>query len=196
MREMITNFVRFEAREGGKFANVVTNDKGDELGFEVGGMLTKFDYKNENDGTFRKGSYDKFVKEYYEENGYNVPVCIQHEDTDIRNVCGYVKEMTQDDNGVHVVVFVPRYAYYYNLIKSMVDGGILQGFSNCGIAYVDEYTEEEGEIITEFKLLHVALVTTPADTFGKFEKRENTIFKGFEKKEEENKIDEELAIWL
>lgn len=201
MERMITNFVKFEAKENGSRTTIVKNEAGEELGFEVSGMLTKFDYKNENDGNFKKGSYDKFVEEYYEKNGFNVPLCLQHDDTDVRNLCGYVKTMTKTDDGIHVVAFIPRYAYYYNLIRQMVDGGILQGFSNCGIVYIEDYTEEDGEIITEFKLLHVALVTTPADVNGKFEKVKNTLFNGFnegKKKEEEvkNDIDPEIEIWM
>ena len=46
----------------------------------------------------------------------------------------------------------------------------------------------DGEIISEFALLHVALVTTPADVNGIF--RKNTLFKGFgqEKEDEEMKL--------
>ena len=43
---------------------IVRNDAGEEIGFEVKGTLTKFDYRNENDATFKSGSYDKFVDEY------------------------------------------------------------------------------------------------------------------------------------
>ena len=165
---------------------IVRNDAGEEIGFEVKGTLTKFDYRNENDATFKSGSYDKFVDEYFIRNSLNVPVCLQHNDYDIRNICGKVKELTKTESGVEVVAYVPKSAYYYNLIKNYIQEGILQGFSNAGYALEGEYSEKDGFSIEEFALLHVALVTTPADVNGVFQ--QNTIFKGFgnEVKNEEN----------
>lgn len=184
----VKNFTTFKSYDDGGKVRIVKNDAGEEIGFELSGTLTKFDYRNENDMTFKSGSYDRFVDDYFISHSLNVPVCLQHNDCDIRNVCGKVKEMTKTDSGVDVVVYVPKSAYYYNLIKNYVNEGILQGFSNAGYATMAEYSSEEGEIITEFALLHVALVTTPADVNGIF--RKNTLFKGFgqEKEDEDLKL--------
>ena len=174
---------------------IVRNDAGEEIGFEVKGTLTKFDYRNETDATFKSGSYDKFVDEYFIKNSLNVPVCLQHNDYDIRNICGKVKELTKTDSGVEVVAYVPKSAYYYNLIKNYIQEGILQGFSNAGYAIEGEYSEKDGFSIEEFALLHVALVTTPADVNGVFQ--QNTIFKGFrseEKNEENHDIELQLIV--
>lgn len=181
----VKNFTTFKSFDDGVKVRIVKNDADEEIGFELSGTLTKFDYRNENDMTFKSGSYDRFVDDYFISHSLNVPVCLQHNDFDIRNVCGKVKEMTKTDSGVDVVVYVPKSAYYYNLIKNYVNEGILQGFSNAGYAMVSDWSSEEGEIISEFALLHVALVTTPADVNGIF--RKNTLFKGFgQEKEDEN----------
>lgn len=181
----VKNFTTFKSFDDGGKVRIVKNEAGDEIGFELSGTLTKFDYRNENDMTFKSGSYDRFVDDYFISHSLNVPVCLQHNDCDIRNVCGKVKEMTKTDSGVDVVVYVPKSAYYYNLIKNYVNEGILQGFSNAGYATVADWSSEDGEIISEFALLHVALVTTPADVNGIF--RTNTLFKGFkQEKEDEN----------
>lgn len=184
----VKNFTTFKSFDDGGKVRIVKNEAGEETGFELSGTLTKFDYRNENDMTFKSGSYDRFVDDYFISHSLNVPVCLQHNDCDIRNVCGNVKEMTKTDSGVDVVVYVPKSAYYYNLIKNYVNEGILQGFSNAGYATVADWSSEDGEIISEFALLHVALVTTPADVNGIF--RKNTLFKGFnqEKEDEEMKL--------
>lgn len=184
----VKNFTTFKSFDDGGKVRIVKNEAGEEIGFELSGTLTKFDYRNENDMTFKSGSYDRFVDDYFISHSLNVPVCLQHNDCDIRNVCGKVKEMTKTDSGVDVVVYVPKSAYYYNLIKNYVNEGILQGFSNAGYATVADWSSEDGEIISEFALLHVALVTTPADVNGIF--RKNTLFKGFkqEKENEETKL--------
>lgn len=186
----VKNFTTFKSFDDGGKVRIVKNDAGEEIGFELSGTLTKFDYRNENDMTFKSGSYDRFVDDYFISHSLNVPVCIQHNDCDIRNVCGKVKEMTKTDSGVDVVVYVPKSAYYYNLIKNYVNEGILQGFSNAGYATVADWSSEDGEIVSEFALLHVALVTTPADVNGIF--RKNTLFKGFNQEKE----DEDLKLKL
>lgn len=186
----VKNFTTFKSFDDGGKVRIVKNDAGEEIGFELSGTLTKFDYRNENDMTFKSGSYDRFVDDYFISHSLNVPVCLQHNDCDIRNVCGKVKEMTKTESGVDVVVYIPKSAYYYNLIKNYVNEGILQGFSNAGYATVADWNSEDGEIVSEFALLHVALVTTPADVNGIF--RKNTLFKGFNQEKE----DEDLKLKL
>lgn len=189
---IVKNFTKLVASDGGDKISIVKNEAGEEIGFNVHGTLTEFEYKNENDMTFKRGSYDKFVDEYFISNSLNVPLCLQHNDSDIRNICGKISEMTKTENGVDVVAFVPRSAYYYNLIKNYINEGILQGFSNAGYATEADFTEN-GMVVKEFALLHVALVTTPADTNGIF--RTNTIFKNFNE-DNRSKEDEETKLLL
>ena len=189
---IVKNFTKLVASDGGDKISIVKNEAGEEIGFNVHGTLTEFEYKNENDMTFKRGSYDKFVDEYFISNSLNVPLCLQHNDSDIRNICGKISEMTKTENGVDVVAFVPRSAYYYNLIKNYINEGILQGFSNAGYATEADFTEN-GMVVKEFALLHVALVTTPADTNGIF--KTNTIFKNFNE-DNKPKEDEETKLLL
>ena len=174
----IRNFATFTAHDGGGRLHVVTDTEGNETGFEVSGLLTTFDLVNENGMAFKSESYDRFVTDYFQRNDLNVPVCLQHEDTDIRNVCGVVREMRKTDTGVVMTAFIPRCTYYYNLIKNYIELGILQGFSNYGGVASAEWDEAGNFIITDFELLHVALVTTPADSTARFSVQ-NTRFKGF-----------------
>lgn len=184
--EIVKNFITFNKSEGGK-VSIVRNENGEEVGFEVSGLVTTFEVKNENGYIFTADSYDKAVETYFERNNFNIPLCLLHDDEDIRNICGFVKSMTKTENGVEMVGFVPRSAYYYNLIKNYIESGILQGFSNAGFIADGEQTED-GLKIKEFQLLHIALVCSPADTTAKF-KVANTKFEGFNTEKEVKKID-------
>lgn len=181
-KKYIRNFVRFDNFEFDNFEpedkiKIIKDDTGAELGFELAGTLTAFDVKNENGLIFSRGSYDNFVARYYEGRQYNIPVCLLHDDTDPRSLCGIVRTLEKNENEIKIVVYIPRSAYYYNLIKEQVRNGILQGFSNCGFLRSTEWNEDaDGIEVMDFDILHVALVATPADVYANFE---NTIFKGF-----------------
>lgn len=191
----IQNFATFTAYDGGGKVRVIRNDAGEEQGFEVRGTLTTFDVENENGLVFTKASYDKFVDNYYERNGLNVPLVIYHNDFDPRFVVGIVRKMVKTDSGVEMVGYIPRSAYFYNLVKSQIEEGILQGFSNSGFIIEGHRDDEHGDalIIDEFALEHASMVTIPADTSAKF-KVDNTVFSGFakeEKKMENTKTDDD-----
>lgn len=189
----IRNFATFTSTDGGK-VRIVRNEAGEETGFELSGMLTAFNVANENGGVFHSDSYDKFVDEYFVRNSLNVPLCLLHNDTDIRNLAGYVKTMTKTESGVEMTAFVPRAAYYYNLIKAYVEAGILQGFSNAGGVTEGWYDKETNELhITGFALQHVALVCEPADTSATFVA--NTAFSGFETKKEDKQEEQAGDDW-
>lgn len=180
----VTNFATLTSHDGVGRYRVIRNEAGEELGIEVSGTLTTFDVRNENGGLFKKESYDKFVDEYFIANSLNVPLCLYHNDLDIRMVCGVVKSMTKTDSGVEMVGWIPKTAYFYNLIKSQIDNGILQGFSNAGGIMDCSYDPDTDTLnITDFALMHAALVASPADT-GATLRTVNTIFKGFEKQTE------------
>lgn len=197
---IISNFTTLSAYDHGGRIRIVQNENGDEIGFEVRGTLTTFDLKNENGGSFMRDSYDKFVDDYFMAHSLNVPVCLFHVDTDPRSVCGIVKSMTKTENGVEIVAYISkRSCYYYNLIKGQIEDGILQGFSNYGGVVEADYDEKNDALnISQFALLHVALVATPSDTTATFKTTANTLFKGFgteqnnvkETKDEKKKISE------
>lgn len=177
---IIRNFTTLQAFDGGQRYKVIRNEAGEETGIEVSGVLTTFDVPNENGTEFTKESYDKFVDEYFIAHSVNVPLVLYHNDTDPRTVAGIVKSMTKTKEGVEIVGWIPRTAYYYNLIKAQIAEGILQGFSNYGGMRDYEWDEENDAIkVTDFALMHASLVATPADT-GAWLEAQNTAFHGFE----------------
>lgn len=177
---IIRNFTTLQAFDGGQRYKVVRNEAGEETGIEVSGVLTTFDVPNENGTEFTKESYDKFVDEYFIAHSVNVPLVLYHNDTDPRTVAGIVKSMTKTDSGVEIVGWIPRTAYYYNLIKAQISEGILQGFSNFGGMRDYEWDDENDVIkVTDFALMHASLVATPSDT-GAWLEVQNTAFHGFE----------------
>ena len=176
----IKNFTTLTAYDGGQRFKVIRNEAGEETGIEVSGVLTTFDVPNENGTEFTRESYDKFVDEYFIAHSVNVPLVLYHNDTDPRTVAGIVKKLTKTKDGVELVGWIPRTAYYYNLIKAQISEGILQGFSNYGGMRDWEWDEENNVIkVTDFALLNASLVATPADT-GAWLETQNTIFNGFE----------------
>lgn len=191
-RIKIDNFASITAQpDTGRVYEVVQDGNGQELGIRVRGLLTAFNIRNENGMNFAAESYDRFVDDYFVRNSLNVPVYLDHiEDTEHR--IGKVESMTKTDDGVEVVVYIPKGMYYYGLTKTQLDNGILQAFSNSGYATDASYDEETDTLnIKEFALSHVALVPLPGDVKAKFELA-NTKFTGFEPmKEEEEKPAEE-----
>lgn len=176
---IIRNFTTLQAFEGGQRYRVVRNEAGEETGIEVSGVLTTFDVPNENGTEFTRESYDKFVDDYFIAHSVNVPLVLYHNDRDPRTVAGIVKSMTKTDSGVEIVGWIPRTAYYYNLIKAQIAEGILQGFSNAGGMRDYEWDDENNAIkVTDFALMHASLVATPADT-GAWLEVQNTAFNGF-----------------
>lgn len=185
---IIRNFTTLTAFDGGQRYRVVRNEAGEETGIEVSGVLTTFDVPNVNGTEFTKESYDKFVDEYFLAHSVNVPLVLYHNDKDPRTVAGIVKSMTKTASGVEIVGWIPKTAYYYNLIKAQIAEGILQGFSNDGGVMDYEWDKKNGAIkVTEFALMHASLVATPADT-GAWLETQNTAFHGFS----EDPIDNEV----
>ena len=175
----LDNFTTLAAYEGGQRYKVVTNDAGEELGIEMAGVLTTFDVVNTNGSVFTKDSYDGYVDDYYIANELNVPLVLYHNDKDIRSVAGKVKTMTKTESGVEIIGWIPRSAYYYNLVKAQITEGILQGFSTSGVVLDGQWREDGVLEVKRFAVLHASLVATPADTGAKLEVS-NTVFEGFE----------------
>lgn len=190
-RQFIQNFARFTANNGGGTINIVTDEAGNEIGFEVSGKLTTFGVRNVNGYIFTRESYDKFVDDYYSKNNFNIPLNIKHIDSDFQHVAGYVKSMTKTTDGIVMTAFVPKWVYAYNWIKNAIKDGVLQGFSNAGWVTDAIYDENEDTItVNEFALMHVALVEIPADVEAKFEVK-NTVFSGFEKESQKTEKNED-----
>jgi phage head maturation protease len=74
-----------------------------------------------------------------------------------------------NSRGFYYVAYVPRSYAHYDIVLNLLKEGILQGFSKMGYAtdwdwiYDKKTGEFLYEIIREFKLLKMSLVTTPAN---------------------------------
>lgn len=182
---IVKNYAAFIPDEKGERRyKIVTDANGNELGFEVSGRVTEFGTTNENGLNFDKKSYDKCISEYFERNDLNIPIDVMH-GTDVRDLCGVAKKFTKKADGVEVVAFIPKCAYYYNMLKGYIDNGMLQGFSNYGCVRDWEYDRQaDAMVIKEFFLISVSLVATPADTSTKFVANA-TDFQGFNEPKKE-----------
>lgn len=175
----VQNYASFiPADDGQRKYKIITADDGSEKGIEVKGYLTKFGETNFNGFNFDKKSYDQCINEYFEKNDLNIPIDLMHS-RDALHLAGICNKFQKKNDGVEITAFIPKGIYFYNLIKILIDNGILQGFSNYG--FISDYDFDRASdslIVKSFQLISISLVDVPADTFGKFE-TQNTIFEGF-----------------
>ena len=137
-------------------------------GLIVKGYEMEWDKTNENYERYEKTAFDKFILEYFVERGLNLTVDIQHYDW-IEALAGRVIYAEINTRGMYYVAYIPRTYVHYEIVLNLLREGILQGFSKMGYAtdwkyvYNSETDEFEYELIKEFKLLSMSLVTTPAN---------------------------------
>lgn len=183
--------------DGEKKYKIITDDAGNEKGIEVKGYLTKFGEANFNGQNFDRKSYDQCIQEYFEKNELNIPIDLMHV-RDAFHLAGVCKKFQKKSDGIEITAFIAKGVYFYGLIKTLIDNGILQGFSNLGFITDYDWNRQTDELIVKaFQLISISLVDVPADTFGKFA-TQNTIFEGFKnelEKEKEQKIKNELNFY-
>jgi len=169
------------------------NAEGEEIGFTLSGLLTRFDRVNENDQQWQSTAYDEGLQHYFEKNNLFVPLDLQHE-RDIRSLAGRLESLEKTEEGILIEAYVPRGVYYYNLIKTLLDNHILQGFSNYGYVTRGHITDDVLHV-EGFQLISASLVDVPADTAARFI-RNGTALKGFPAPENENiPFDRELSVF-
>ncbi len=173
----VRNFtaLRTEAPEGRAYT-LQKNEGGEEIGFTVSGLLTRFDSVNENEQRWSATSYDEGLQHYFEKNNLFVPLDLQHE-RDIRSLAGRLESLEKTEEGILIRAYIPRGVYYYNLIKTLLDNYILQGFSNYGYVTRGHITDDVLHV-ESFQLISASLVDVPADTAARFI-RNGTTLKGF-----------------
>lgn len=177
----VQNYASFSPIENGeKKYKIITSQDGQELGIEVKGTVTSFLDENFNEMKFDKKAYDKCISEYFEKNDLNIPIDLMHV-RDGFHLLGVCTNFKKTNSGVEIVTFIPKGVYFYGLVKTLIDNGVLQGFSNMG--FITNYSfEQDILIVEEFQLISISLVDVPADVSGKFA-TQNTIFEGFESQE-------------
>lgn len=170
---VIRNAVKIGNWEEVKAIPVSTITKRDDDTALLDGLIVKgyemeWDKTNENYERYEKTAFDKFILEYFVQRGLNLTVDIQHYDW-IEALAGRVIYAEINTRGMYYVAYIPRTYVHYEIVLNLLKEGILQGFSKMGYAtdwkyvYNAETDEFEYELIREFKLLSMSLVTTPAN---------------------------------
>lgn len=170
---VIRNAVKIGDWEEVKAIPVSTITKRDDDTALLNGLIIKgyemeWDKTNENYERYEKTAFDKFIQEYFVDRGFNLPVDVQHYDW-IEALAGRVIYAEINSRGFYYVVYIPRTYVHYEIVLNLLREGILQGFSKMGYAtdwkwvWDEETGDFDYELIKEFKLLSVSLVTTPAN---------------------------------
>lgn len=163
-------------------------------GLIIKGYEMEWDKTNENYERYEKTAFDKFIQEYFVERGFNLPVDIEHYGSP-EWLAGRIIYAEINTRGFYYVAYIPRTYVHYEMVLNLLREGILQGFSKMGYAtdWDWKWTEDgdfDYELIKEFKLLKMSLVTTPANGIP-FERLQETkqnalVFKNTTIKEIEN----------
>lgn len=166
-------------------------------GLIIRGYEMEWDKINQNREKYEKEAFDKFIQEYFVERGFNLVVDIEHAGNDPQWIAGRVIYAEINSRGMYYVVYIPRTYVHFEMVQNMLKEGILQGFSKMGYATDCEWKwTDDGkfdyELIKEFKLLAMSLVTTPANSIP-FEKLQETkrnalVFRNIEKEEKQDKV--------
>lgn len=191
----VRNYASFIPNELDKRVyTIINDDAGSEIGIEVRGLLTTFGVTNENNLNFDKKSYDNCITNYFEANDLNIPVDVMH-GRSVCDLCGVARKFVKRNNGVELTAFIPKGVYYYGLIKTLLDNGVLQGFSNLGCLRDWDYDRVTNvTTVKDFFLISASLVDVPADTGGKFMSNA-TEFEGFTLQDDNSKVDNTLSIY-
>lgn len=170
---VIRNAVKIGDWEEVKAIPVSTITKRDEDTSLLDGLIIKgyemeWDKTNENYERYERTAFDKFIQEYFVDRGFNLTVDIEHYGSP-KWLAGRIIYAEINTRGFYYVAYIPRTYVHYEIVLNLLREGILQGFSKMGYATDWEWVwnKETGdfdyELIKEFKLLKMSLVTTPAN---------------------------------
>lgn len=160
-------------------------------GLIIRGYEMEWDKTNENYERYEKTAFDKFINDYFIDRGFNLVVDIEHAGFDPQWLAGRVIYAEINSRGMYYIVYIPRTYVHFEMVRDLLQEGILQGFSKMGYAtnWEDVWNKQTGEflyeLITEFKLLAMSLVSAPANgmQFEKLQevKRNGLVFRNIEK---------------
>ena len=138
-------------------------------GLVIRGYETKFSKVNENGERYEPGCLDEFIQSYFIDNGLNMVVDVQH-GWGIDDQVGRVVYLETNTVGFYFVAYIPRTVARYEQIKSLLQEGILQGFSKYGWASDWEWEHgSDGEdvfVVKKMDIVSVSLVTSPANAIA------------------------------
>lgn len=164
---------------------VVTDTKASEIthrdndtetlhGLIFKGYEMKWNATNTNGERYEQGAFEKFIKTYFVDKGFNMPVTLEHSYNPI-DIVGRVLYIEVNTVGFYFVVYVPDTCPIYNQVKWLAEQGLIQGFSKEGYVTDGEWIEESRDswyyLIREIMMTRISLVCTPANGV-KFERTE------------------------
>ena len=168
-------------------------------GLIIRGYEMEWDKTNENYERYEKTACDKFIKDYFIDRGFNLVVDIEHAGVDPQWLAGRVIYAEINSRGMYYIVYIPRTYVHFEMVRNLLQEGILQGFSKMGYAtdWEDVYNKQTGEfmyqLIKEFKLLAMSLVSAPANgmQFEKLQevKRNGLVFRNIEKEQTQKPLE-------
>lgn len=137
-------------------------------GLILKGYETKFNEINSNREKYDPACLDSFVQRYFIDKELNMTLDIQHSQ-ELENLAGRVLYLEVNSVGFYFVCYIPRTYCKYDIVKNLLQEGILQGFSKQGWASDYEYFfTESGDfdytLIKEMDITSVSLVSQPANT--------------------------------
>lgn len=154
-------------------------------------FLAAFNKPNENGYVFTENSFDKFLKDYYEDNSFNIPIDLLHNMSDIGHLVGKVISLEKTDEGIYMTGWISPHSLYFSTVSNYIKEGIIQGVSTCGLV---GDVDNDGNI-TSFHLLSVSLVATPAETRSHLVKNTRFVgFDGFDMSDKEDDIEDLLNL--
>ena len=169
-------------------------------GLIIRGYEMEWDKTNENYERYAKDAFDKFIKDYFIDRGFNLVVDIEHAGGfDPQWLAGRVIYAEINSRGMYYIVYIPRTYVHFDMVRNLLQEGILQGFSKMGYAtdWEDVWNKQTGEflyeLIKEFKLLAMSLVSAPANgmQFEKLQevKRNGLVFRNIEKEQAQKPLE-------
>lgn len=168
-------------------------------GLIIRGYEMEWDKTNENYERYAKDAFDKFIKYYFIDRGFNLVVDVEHAGFDPLWLAGRVVYAEINSRGMYYIVYIPRTYVHFDVVRNLLQEGILQGFSKMGYAtdWEDVYNNQTGEfmyqLIKEFKLLAMSLVSAPANgiQFEKLQevKRNGLVFRNIEKEQTQKPLE-------
>ena len=166
-------------------------------GLIIRGYEMEWGKTNENGEQYAKDAFDKFIQDYFIERGFNLVVDVEHAGHDPQWLAGRVIYAEINSRGMYYIVYVPRTYVHFEMVRNLLQEGILQGFSKMGYATDWEWKwtpdgDFDYELIKEFKLLAMSLVSAPANgvQFEKLQevKRNGLVFRNIETEQKQNKV--------
>lgn len=123
---------------------------------------------NENGEVYSDDAFSDFIKRYFVDKKFNIPVTLMH-GRNFDDLVGRVLCCEVNSVGLYFVCYLPKTTPRYQYVKTALQEGLLQGLSKEGWATDYDWKQDGTMEINHFDLLCVSLVDLPANGIN-FEK--------------------------